>query len=39
MAKAKVEVVLSGCGVFDESETHESVLSLLVLDRRGAEYQ
>ncbi len=36
MAK-KVGVVLSGCGVFDGAEIHESVLTLLALDRAGAE--
>ncbi|HPR64052.1 MAG TPA: isoprenoid biosynthesis glyoxalase ElbB [Thermoanaerobaculia bacterium] len=34
---AKVGVVLSGCGVYDGAEIHESVLTLLSLDRRGAE--
>ena len=33
----KVLVVLSGCGVFDGAEIHESVLSLLALDEAGAE--
>ncbi len=32
----KVGVVLSGCGVFDGSEIHESVLTLLALDKLGA---
>jgi enhancing lycopene biosynthesis protein 2 len=32
----KVAVILSGCGVFDGSEIHESVLVLLALDRAGA---
>lgn len=36
MAK-KIGVVLSGCGVFDGAEIHEAVLTLLALDRRGAE--
>ena len=36
MAK-KVGVLLSGCGVFDGAEIHESVLTLLALDRAGAE--
>jgi enhancing lycopene biosynthesis protein 2 len=36
MAK-KVAVVLSGCGVFDGAEIHESVVTLLALDRQGAE--
>ncbi|HOO92365.1 MAG TPA: hypothetical protein PKX94_02775, partial [Opitutales bacterium] len=33
----KVGVVLSGCGVFDGAEIHESVLTLLALDKAGAE--
>ena len=33
----KVGVLLSGCGVFDGSEIHESVLTLLKLDQAGAE--
>ncbi len=33
----KVGVVLSGCGVYDGAEIHESVLTLLALDRAGAE--
>jgi enhancing lycopene biosynthesis protein 2 len=36
MAK-KIGVVLSGCGVYDGAEIHESVLTLLALDRRGVE--
>lgn len=36
MAK-RIGVVLSGCGVFDGSEIHEAVLSLLALARRGYE--
>ncbi len=36
MAK-KVGVLLSGCGVFDGTEIHEAVLTLLALDRAGAE--
>jgi enhancing lycopene biosynthesis protein 2 len=35
--KPKVAVVLSGCGVYDGAEIHESVLALLALDRHGAE--
>jgi len=34
---AKVGVILSGCGVFDGSEIHEAVITLLALDRAGAE--
>lgn len=37
--KRKVAVVLSGCGVYDGTEIHEAVLTLLALDRRGASYQ
>ena len=33
----KVGVLLSGCGVSDGSEVHESVLTMLFLDRLGAE--
>ena len=33
----KVGVVLSGCGFLDGSEIHEAVLTLLHLDRHGAE--
>ncbi len=36
--KPKVAVILSGCGVFDGCEIHEAVLTLLSLDRQGAEY-
>lgn len=35
----KVAVILSGCGVYDGAEIHESVLTLLRLDQRGAEVQ
>ena len=34
---AKVGVILSGCGVYDGSEIHEAVITLLALDRAGAE--
>jgi enhancing lycopene biosynthesis protein 2 len=33
----KIAVILSGCGVFDGAEIHESVLTLLALDRAGVE--
>lgn len=36
MAK-KVGVLLSGCGVYDGTEIHEAVITLLTLDRAGAE--
>ena len=39
MADEKVAVVLSGSGVYDGSEIHEAVLTLLAIDRQGATYQ
>ncbi|GAM60838.1 sigma cross-reacting protein 27A [Vibrio ishigakensis] len=36
---AKVAVVLSGSGVFDGSELHESVITMLSLEKLGIEYQ
>ena len=36
MAK-KVGVILSGCGVYDGSEIHEAVITLLAIDRNGAQ--
>lgn len=33
----RVGVLLSGCGVYDGAEIHESVLTLLALDRAGCE--
>ena len=35
----QVAVLLSGCGVFDGTEIHESVLTLLAIAQAGAEYQ
>ncbi|MCO8162581.1 isoprenoid biosynthesis glyoxalase ElbB [Pseudomonas sp. 21LCFQ010] len=35
----KVAVILSGCGVYDGAEIHESVLTLLRLDQRGVQVQ
>lgn len=35
----KFAVVLSGCGVYDGAEIHESVLTLLAIDKAGATYQ
>lgn len=35
----KVAVILSGCGVFDGAEIHESVLTLLNIELAGATYQ
>ncbi|MFO7983577.1 MAG: isoprenoid biosynthesis glyoxalase ElbB [Desulfuromonadales bacterium] len=34
---AKVGVILSGCGVYDGSEIHEAVITLLALERAGAQ--
>lgn len=34
-----IAVILSGCGVYDGAEIHESVLTLLRLDQRGAKVQ
>ena len=34
----KIGVLLSGCGVNDGSEIHESVLTLLAIKEHGAEY-
>ncbi|MFV2074262.1 MAG: isoprenoid biosynthesis glyoxalase ElbB [Thermoanaerobaculales bacterium] len=33
----KIGVILSGCGVYDGAEIHETVVTLLALDRHGAE--
>lgn len=35
----KVAIILSGCGLFDGSEIHESVCTLLALNKVGVEYQ
>lgn len=34
-----IAVLLSGCGVYDGAEIHESVLTLLALDEQGVSYQ
>ena len=34
---SRIAVVLSGCGVYDGAEIHEAVMSLLAIDRQGAE--
>ena len=39
MAKKKVAVLLAGCGVYDGAEIYESVLTLLRLDQKEADYQ
>ncbi len=33
----RIGVILSGCGVFDGAEIHESVLTLLAIERAGAQ--
>ena len=35
----KFAVVLSGCGVYDGTEIHEAVLTLLAINKAGAVYQ
>ncbi|WP_299002488.1 isoprenoid biosynthesis glyoxalase ElbB [uncultured Shewanella sp.] len=35
----KIAILLSGCGVYDGSEIHESVLTMLELERWGIKYQ
>ncbi len=35
----RVAVILSGCGVYDGAEIHESVITLLRLNQRGAQVQ
>jgi enhancing lycopene biosynthesis protein 2 len=37
MDKPRVGVLLAGCGVYDGAEIHEAVLTLLALDRAGAQ--
>lgn len=37
--KTKVAVLISGCGVYDGAEIHETVLTLLRLDELGLAYQ
>ncbi|XP_059833151.1 glutamine amidotransferase-like class 1 domain-containing protein 3, mitochondrial [Hypanus sabinus] len=39
MAKKRVAVILSGCGVYDGSEVHESSAVMVHLSRAGAEVQ
>ena len=35
----KIAIILSGCGVYDGSEIHESVLTLLAIEQQGANYR
>jgi len=39
MKKANIAVLLAGCGVYDGSEIHEAVLTLLAITEAGATYQ
>lgn len=34
----KIAIILSGCGVYDGSEIHESVLTMLAINQQGAQY-
>lgn len=38
-SEKRVAVILSGCGVFDGAEIHESVLTMLYLSKSGASYR
>ncbi len=35
----KVAIILSGCGVYDGSEIHQTVLTLLAIEQNGATYR
>lgn len=35
----KIAIILSGCGVFDGSEIHESVITMLQIDKQNFQYQ
>ena len=35
----KIAVILSGCGVYDGAEIHESVLTLLAIEQQDAKYR
>lgn len=35
----KIAVVLSGCGVYDGTEIHEAVLTMLAIDSNGASFE
>ena len=39
MKKKSFAIVLSGCGVYDGSEIHEAVLTMLAIDQQGCDYQ
>ena len=35
----KIAVILAGCGVYDGAEIHEATLTLLAIEKQGAEYE
>jgi len=35
----RIAVILAGCGVYDGSEIHEAVLTLLAIDKSGSTYE
>ncbi len=35
----RVAIILSGCGVYDGSEIHETVLTMLAVEQNGAQYR
>ncbi|MBL4909496.1 MAG: isoprenoid biosynthesis glyoxalase ElbB [Alteromonadaceae bacterium] len=35
----KIAIILSGCGVYDGSEIHEAVLTMLAITQQGGEYR
>jgi enhancing lycopene biosynthesis protein 2 len=39
MSEKRILVLLSGCGVYDGAEIHESVFCMLALDQKGLKYQ
>lgn len=39
MKSKKFAVILAGCGVYDGSEIHEAMATLLAIDKAGSEYQ
>ncbi|MGI6479381.1 MAG: isoprenoid biosynthesis glyoxalase ElbB [Salinivirgaceae bacterium] len=39
MAKKSFAIVLSGCGVFDGSEIHEAVMTMLAVDQHNCTYK
>lgn len=35
----KIAIILSGCGVYDGTEIHETTMSMLAIDQQGAQYE